>query len=387
MALASEIRSLRNRVAIVGVGASPQGTVPGSTSLSLAVTAFKRALDDAGLKKHDIDGLLTMPGTTSPERSDNYLRLGETLGIDAKFTGSMTMGGSTAGALIQQAALAIDSGMATTVACVMGDAAKSGNFRFAMAGGWSDSWGIWGMFSAAANSAISASRHMALYGTTSRQLGEVAVACRRHASLNPDAVMRKPITIEDHQKSRLVVEPFRLLDCCLISDGGACIIVTSAERAKDLKQKPVMLTGFGQACSGRTLEREDWWYVPHQKEALERAYAMAGLGPRDVDLAQLYDNFTISVILWLEHAGFCKIGEGGSFVENGRIQLGGELPVNTAGGNLSESYMEGWLHIVEGVRQMRGECGPRQVPGARVCLVTGRGMKLNTANALLLTAA
>jgi acetyl-CoA acetyltransferase len=310
--------------------------------------------------------------------------MGETLGIDPKYTGSMTMGGGTAGALVQMAALAIEAGLATTVACIFGDSAKTGGSRFNRASGWGDSWGIWGMYAAAANSAIAASRHMALYGTTSRQLGEVAVACRRHASLNPNAVMREPITIEDHQNSRWVVEPFHLLDCCLISDGGVCIIVTSAERAKDQKKPPVLIAGMGQSYTTQNMEREDWWYVPHQKEALARAFAMAGVGPKDIDVAQLYDNFTMSVLLWLEHAGFCGVGEAGPFVEGGRIQLGGELPINTAGGNLSESYMEGWLHIVEGVRQIRGECGPRQVQGAETCLVTGRGMTLNCSNAMIL---
>ena len=379
--------SLRDRVAIVGVGASPQGTLPGSSSLSLATTAFKNALDDSGLRKGDIDGLLTMPGTTSPEGSLNYLRLGEALGIDPAYTGSMTMGGGTAGALVQMAAMAIEAGLATNVACVFGDAAKTGGYKFSRASGWGDSWGIWGMFAAAANSAVAASRHMALYGTTSRQLGEVAVACRYHASLNPNAVMRKPITVDDHQASRWIVEPFHLLDCCLISDGGVCIIVSSAERAKDMRKKPVLISGMGQAYTTRNMERENWWYLPHQKDALDRAYAMAGLSARDVDVAQLYDNFTLSVLLWLEHGGFCGVGEAGSFVEGGRIQLGGDLPVNTAGGNLSESYMEGWLHIVEGVRQVRGECEERQVKDAEVCLVTGRGMTLNCANAMLLRAA
>lgn len=378
---------LRDKCAIVGVGKTKQGKMPGVSSLQLSVEAFKRAIDDAGLKKSDIDGLLTMPGTSSPEASLNYLRVGEALGIDPAYTGSMTMGGGTAGALVQMAVMAIEAGHATTVACVFGDAAKTGGSRFNRAAGWGDSWGIWGMYGAAANSAIAASRHMALYGTTSRQLGEVAVACRKHASMNPDAVMRDPITIEDHQASRWIVEPFHLLDCCLISDGGVCIIVTSKERAKDLAKPVVSISGMGQAYTTRNLEREDWWYVPHQKEALGRAYKMAGVGPKDIDVAQLYDNFTMSVLLWLEHAGFCGVGEAGSFVEGGRIQLGGELPVNTAGGNLSESYMEGWLHIVEGVRQMRGECDARQVKDAEVCLVTGRGMTLNCSNAMILRAA
>ncbi|MQA03807.1 MAG: thiolase family protein [Streptosporangiales bacterium] len=379
------MESLKDRTAIVGVGATPQGKLPGSTQLNLAVDAFKAAMDDAGLAKDEIDGLLTFPGTTAPEGPLNYLRLGETLGIDPVVTGSMSMGGGTAGALVHTAAMAVATGAATNVACVFGDAAKTGGSRFSRASGWSDSWGIWGMMGAAANSAVAASRHMALYGTTSEQLAEVAVACRYHASLNPNAVMRKPITVADHQASRYIVEPLRLLDCCLISDGGVCIIVSSADRAKHYKQPPVYLSGVAQAYTAQTLEKPDWWYVPHQKSALDRAYAMAGVGPRDVDVAQLYDNFTISVPLWLEHGGFCDVGEGGSFVEGGRIQLGGELPVNTAGGNLSESYMEGWLHIVEGVRQMRGGCGERQVPSAEVCLVTGRGMTLNCSTAMILS--
>jgi acetyl-CoA acetyltransferase len=375
---------LMNKTAIAGIGASEQGKVLGSTSLTLAVEAFKRALQDSGLQKSDIDGLLTMPGTTTPEGAWNYLRVGETLGINPRFTGSMMLGGATAGALVHQAAMAIQNGLATHVACIFGDAAATGGFKFDRVSGWGDSWDIWGYMAAAANSAITASRHMAIYGTTSKQLAEVAVACRRHASLNPEATMRQPITIEDHQASRWVVEPLHLLDCCLISDGGVCVIVTSAERARDLRQPPVFIRGIGQGYTTQNMERPDWWYAPHQREAVHDAYRMAGVGPNEIDVAQLYDNFTISVILWLEHAGFCKPGEGGSFVEGGRIQLGGALPVNTSGGNLSDSYMEGWLHLVEGVRQMRGHCGERQVQDAEICLVTGRGRPLNNANATIL---
>ncbi|MEO8508842.1 MAG: thiolase family protein [Betaproteobacteria bacterium] len=376
--------SLSDRIAIAGVGASPQGKLTGRTPLDLGIEAFRNALDDAGLRQQDIDGLLTMPGTTSPEGSLHYLRFGEAVRIDPRYTGSMTMGGGTAGALVQMAALAIAGGLATTVACVFGDTAKTGGSRFNRASGGEMPWNLWGMMGAAANSALAADRHMHRYGTTSRQLAEVAVACRHHASLNPHAVMRAPITLDDHQASRFIVRPLRLLDCCLISDGGVCIIVTSAERARDLAAPPVLLSGMGQAYTTRNLERDDWWYVPHQRDALAAAFRMAGVTPADIDVAQLYDNFTISVLLWLEHAGFCGEGESGSFVEGGRIRLGGELPVNTAGGNLSESYMEGWLHIVEGVRQMRHACGPRQVANAQLCLVTGRGMALNCANAMIL---
>jgi acetyl-CoA acetyltransferase len=241
------------------------------------------------------------------------------------------------------------------------------------------------MFGNAANSALGARRHMALYGTTSEQLGWVAVTTRRHAMLNAAATMREPMTLADHQASRLIVEPLHLLDCCIISDGGAAIIVTTPERAADARKPAVALWGMGQGHTLETLGAKDWWYLPHQTDCVSRAYRMAGVGPRDISVAQLYDNFTIAVLFWLEHAGFVGVGESGPFVEGGeRIGLGGELPVNTAGGNLSESYMQGWLHIVEGVRQVRGEAGDRQVPNAELCLVTGRGMTLNTASCLVL---
>jgi len=373
------------RAVIAGVGASPQGKLPGSTPLSLATTALTQALADAGLVKDDLDGLLTMPGTTSPEGPKQYLSLGGNFGINPRLTGSMALGGATAGVLVQQAALAIDAGMASAVACVFADTARTGGSRFDAAAGRGDSWGIWGMFGNAANSAFTANRHMALYGTTPEQLGWVAVICRKHASMNPAAVMREPISLEDHAESRPIVDPLRKLDCCLISDGAVAVIVTSEERSRDSAKAPVRMLGIGQGHTLQTFEHPEWWYLPHQRDCISQAYRMAGLGPEDVDVAQLYDNFTISVLLWLEHAGFCAPGEAGPFVEGGeRITLGGRLPINTAGGNLSESYMQGWLHVVEGVRQIRGECDERQVKDAEVCLVTGRGMTLNTASCLIL---
>lgn len=375
----------RPRAVIAGVGVSPQGKLPGETALTLATTAFKEALADSGIDKNEVDGLLTMPGTTSLEGPKHYLTLGERLGLDPLVTGSLSMGGATAGVLIQTAALYIEAGMASVVACVFGDAARTGGSRFNAASGATVSWGNWGMFSNAANSALGARRHMALYGTTSEQLGWVAVNGRRNASMNPAAVMREPMTIADHQSSKMIVDPLHLLDCCLISDGAVAIIVTSPERARDMKRPAVELLGMGQGHTLQNLERQDWWYLPHQEDCVSRAYRMAGVSPADIDLAQLYDNFTIAVLFWLEHAGFCKPGESGPFVEGGaRIAIEGELPVNTSGGNLSESYMQGWLHVVEAVRQLRGECGPRQVADAELALVTGRGMTLNTSSCLIL---
>jgi acetyl-CoA acetyltransferase len=379
---------MRDRAAIVGVGVTAQGKTPGASNLTLAVDAFTRALDDAGLHKDQIDGLLTEPGTTEFGWALDYLRLGEALGINPAFTHTVMQGGSTAASLVQTAAMAVATGAATHVACVFGDTPRTTPGRRttdAAHGNAEDSWGVWGALGAITWSAMSASRHMALYGTTADQLGEVAVAARSHAALNPEAVMRQPLTLEDHRASRPIVDPLRLLDCCLITDGGACVIVTSRERARDLKQVPVSISGMGQAHTTEKLGHPDWWYGPHQRTAVSRAYEMAGIGPGDVRVAQLYDNFTISTVLWLEHAGFCGVGEGGAFVEGGRIRLGGELPVNTHGGHLSAAHPEGWLTVIEGVRQVRGEGGDRQVPDADVCLVTGRGMLLNCASALVLT--
>jgi acetyl-CoA acetyltransferase len=352
------------RAAIAGVGATRQGKLPEETPLSLAAEAFRLALDDSGIDKHEVDGLLTMPGTTSPEGSKNYLTVGELVGVNPRFTGSMTLGGATGGALIQIAAMAIATGMAKTVACIFADTARTGGSRFAAAAGGDDSggvsWGVWGMFGNAANSAMGFRRHMALYGSRSEHLGWIAVTCRKHASMNPNAVMRDPITLDDHQNSRLIVDPLRLLDCCLISDGAVCVIVTSPERARDCRNRPVAIWGMGQGHTTENLRRRDWWYLPHQQDCIADAYRMAGVAPHEISVAQLYDNFTVAVLFWLEHAGFCKEGEAGAFVEGGtRITLGGTLPINTAGGNLSESYMQGWLQRAAIARRVRRAAGAK----------------------------
>jgi acetyl-CoA acetyltransferase len=378
------------QAAIVGVGITPQGSLEGSTNLSLQTDAFALALADSGLAKSQINGLLSEPGTTDMHWALDYVRLGRALGINPQFGGTMAMGGATAAILVQYAAMAVRTGLADYVACCFGDAAKTGKKRPLHAAG--GALGVetannsaWGAYGAATWSAFSASRHMALYGTTSEQMGEVAVAARGHAALNPMAMMRKPITIADHQASKMIVDPFHLLDCCLVNDGGACLIVTSVERARDLAKPIVRIAGMGQSFTTQDHERADWWYGPHQKEAVDRAYAMAGMGPEDIQVAQLYDNFSISTIMWLEHAGFCGVGEGGAFVENGRIALGGALPVNTHGGHLSAGHPQGWWTLGEGVQQIRGESGERQVAGAQACLVGGRGLVLNTASAMILT--
>jgi acetyl-CoA acetyltransferase len=220
-----------------------------------------------------------------------------------------------------------------------------------------------------------ARRHMELYGTTSRQLGEIAVTIRSHALLNDNAVMKKPITIEDHQSSRMIADPFRLLDCSLESDGAAAVVVSAADRARDLRRPRVLLAGLAEGhpdSPSAITQRADMTRLGLAKAA-PRAFAMAGVSPADVDVAEIYDCFTWIVLCQLEDLGLCAKGEGGAFVEGGALGLGGRLPVNTHGGLLSQAHIAGMNHVVELVRQLRGEAGAAQVAGAEVGLVTGYG--------------
>jgi acetyl-CoA acetyltransferase len=228
--------------------------------------------------------------------------------------------------------------------------------------------------------ALAASRHMHEYGTTREQLAEVAVAAREWARLNPKAFRRDPLSVEDVLASRMISSPLSLLDCCLVTDGGGALIVTSAERAKDLRKPPIYLLGAGEAHWHRNISQMPDLTVTASTESGQRAYSMAGVGPEDVDVAMLYDAFTINPILFLEDLGFCEKGEGGTFVEGGRIAPGGELAVNTNGGGLSYNHpgMYGLLLLIEAVRQLRGECGERQVEGAEVAIAHGNGGVLSS---------
>jgi acetyl-CoA acetyltransferase len=210
------------------------------------------------------------------------------------------------------------------------------------------------------------------FGTTSEQFGAIAVACRKHASLNPNATFRDPITIADHQASRYISEPFRLLDCCPVTDASAAFVITGAERARNLAQAPAYILGVGQGFTHSDLPWARSMTDVAMRSASERAYAMAGLGPDDIDLAELYDCFTYVVLATLEGYGFCKKGEGGPFVEGGRIELGGALPVNTGGGLLSQGHASGSLLITEAAIQLRGTAGDRQVPEAQTAIVSGQ---------------
>lgn len=353
--------ALKDAAAVVGVATTRYGNFPETDEYGLAAQAFIAALDDAGLLRDDIDGLVTC-------RIPYYARMGEVLGLDPAWSLTLPPHGRMSGIGIIEAVLALATGQATTVALLYANIGRSRRVNY---GGeeMPSVWDPWGFTSPGMAHALMFRRHMELYGTTTRQLAEVSVAIRHHASLNPDAVMRKPITIEEHEESRPIALPLRLLDYCLINDGAVCLILTTRERAADGRKRPVLVSGFGarEAYTASSFPNFDidFWHEG-VREAGEASYRMAGIGRGDVDTLMAYDNFSPTVLFSLEGLGFCGRGESGPFVEGGRIRLGGALPVNTDGGHLSNSYMQGWALNVEAVRQVRGECGLRQVAGCEV---------------------
>jgi len=365
-------KSLSKVAAVVGVGHTDYrgdwtrtraGEKP-RDSVGYAADAFKAALADAGLKASDIDGLIV--GNTTP-----YERMGEVLGIDAKWGGQ-----GDAMLNVIQACMAINAGLCENVALVYGNNQRSGGTNYggdnAAGGGAFLSYvyhAPWGFTSQGALYAMMFRRYMEESGLTSAELGEVAVAQRIHASLTPHALMQKRITVEDYLASNFVCEPLHLYDYCLINDGGVAIIISAADRAKSIRPDPVLIHGVGRHDLNRgatSLEpRLTNYYLPAQQAVAEQVFNMAGVGPQDMDCLQVYDSFSCHIPLALEGYGYCKVGEAGKFMREHGISLEKGLPVNTAGGHLSESYMQGWAHQVEAVRQVRGTCGARQVPDCR----------------------
>jgi acetyl-CoA acetyltransferase len=308
----------------------------------------------------------------------------EAIGVVPKVTATLDQAGASNIGLVAYAIMCIELGMCSTAVISYGDNPRTGSRAVYSRPRGEDA--AYGLFGAPSAYALIARRHMEQFGTTSDQLGEVAVACRTHASLNPHAQFRDPISLEDYHASRYIAEPFHLLDCCPVSDGGAAIIVTSADRARDLRQPPAYVLGLGQGHPAWDLANRDDWTTSGAKVSGEMAFRMAGLGPQEMQFAQLYDCFTIVPLVTFEDYGFCKKGEGGDFVSGGRIRLGGEIPLNTSGGLLGETGIPGMQLIVEGVRQIRGECGPRQVADASVGVVSGQGGIMTTHSSMVLGA-
>ena len=386
--------SLRGQTAIAGLGITEQGRVYGRSPIAFAAEAVRLALDDAGMARDELDGLLVNPGLSWGDLGMASFQLQQAMGLrDLRLTSTMNSGGATAGTMLQYAALAVASGQCRAVACVFSDAPlkpprpKGEASGSGSAAAYAFGRGLeaaYGQFGVNAMYAMVAQRHMHIYGTSNDHLGAVAVAERQWANRNPAAQFHDtPMTIADYHRSRWVVEPFHLFDCCLVSNGGVAVIVTSAERAANLRRKPVYLWGMGQGHpGGDPLET----LTSGAALAKETAFHMADVTLKDFDVVELYDCYTFTVLVCLEDYGFCEKGEGGAFVADGKLAPGGSLPVNTGGGQLSSFYMWGMTPVSEAVIQLRGDGGERQVPQARRALVSGNGGILSTHSTLVLSA-
>ncbi len=361
------------KAAIAGVYEHPTRWAPDKTAFQIHAESARGALADAGLKISDVDGYFT-----SGVGPIGVLSMAEHLNLQPRYLDSTSIGGSSFVAHVTHAAAAIAAGLCEVALITYGSTASSD--RFAVGTGGAFAGDPPDQFEAAfgptvvGSYALVAQRHMYEFGTTAAQLAEIAVTIRRHASLNPAAKFREPITVEDVLASRLVSSPLHLLDCCIITDGGGAVVVTSAQRARDARTPPVYVLGGSEACCHTGMGRRDLTGMAARQSG-PRAMAMAGVTHQDINLCMLYDSFTITVLETLENLGFCKPGEGGTFVQNGRIGLGGALPVNTDGGGLSSNHpgMRGIFLVIEATKQLRGECGPRQVTDCRIALCHGTG--------------
>jgi len=376
--------NLKDRCAIVGVGNTAYTRGTDKTTVQLHLEAALKALDDAGLTPADVDAV--MPNEMSGVISEDLLL---NLGIpDLRFTATIRTGGASFVTAMQAACMAVATGVARCVLLVAGRRGYSAQRVSKISEGTMVPMPImahcdefertYGNTVAAQHFAHAARRHMHEYGTKSEHFGMIAVACRKHANLNPQALMHgKPMTLEDHQGSRMIADPLRLFDCSLETDGAGAVVITSAERARDLKKTPIKISGIAEGHAEpptSITQKPDMAQIEGLRKAAAPAFAMAGMKPSDMQFAQLYDGFTWITLASLEALGFCKLGEGGGFVEDGRIELGGALPVNTAGGLVSEAHCSGVNHVLEAVRQLRHEVEQeRQVPDCEVGVVTSEG--------------
>ncbi len=353
--------------AIVGVGATEQGELPGRSADEIAVTAAAIALSDAGISKDEVDGLVTCPPPFAADRSGIDENVGHLLGINPAFSTTLVYG--ACGFSLHLAAMAITSGLASTVLLTFGANPRSARVSASVPVGGAADWAaLAGLVHVAGPAAMAARQHMHRYGTTEEQLGWVAVAQREWAARNPMAIFRAALSIDDYLASPYLVAPLRRLDLTMLSDGGTAVVLTSAERARSFRPAPVYLLSMAQQSALRGDQNEDRLQRPWIADIARRLYAESGTSPADVDIAYFQDATSVWVLQMLEWYGFCGPGEAGKFLAEGHTRPGGSLPVNTHGGQLSESYSWNWMHLYEAVRQLRGECGERQVPGARLAL-------------------
>ena len=385
------IESLRGKVAIVGAAETEVGKVPHFGATALCVDAARRVMADAGISKDRIDGLVTCNSMAEPYMYHAEV-IAEYLQIFPRYCVTANAGGGTTFSSIQHAATAIASGVCETVLVTMADSLRTGLSReqamqMQASTGHPEFEIPYGP-TVPAFYALIARAHMDIYGTTPEQLAAVAVSGRKHASLNPNAQMRELISIEDVLSSRMIADPLHLLDCSLVSDGGAAIILTSAERASDFPHQPVYLLGAGEGHSHEHISQARSLTTSAAVDSGRRAFKMAGLGPEDIDVAQIYDCFTPVVLIELEDLGFCQKGEAGAFVEAGETSLEGSLPMNTNGGLLSHCHPGNpgsMFALTEAVTQLRHKAGARQVGNAGTALVHGQGGIMSSHATLILS--
>jgi len=372
----------RGKTAIVGSATFGCGAAPGLTSMELAHQASVMALASAGLKPSDVDGLFVV----ITDDALSGLTFAETLGIHPRFLDNNRAGGSSFQVHAMLAALALDAGLCDVALIAYGSNQRSSSGKLVQASRPSPWESAYRPLRPISSYALAAARHMHQYGTTKEQLGAVAVAARQWAQLNPEAFSREPLSLGDYLGARIVADPFGVRDCCLVTDGAAAVVMTRADIARDLCARPAYVLAGAQATTHREIASMADLTVTGLAEAAPRAYAQAGVTARDIDVVEIYDAFTINTILFLEDLGFCAKGEGGAFVEGGRIAPGGALAVNTNGGGLSCVHpgMYGLFTIVEAARQLGATAGERQVAGAKLAIAQGNGGELSHEALLIL---
>jgi len=373
-------------VYIVGVAESQLGEVWDQTELSMVALAAREALMEAGMTYKDVDAVFT-----NYMGEEGSVQVGEYLGIQPRFADSSDLGGAAFEAFVHHAVLAIDAGRCEVALVAYASRQRTrrvrtmsrDNDRSTLASQFELSYGL---PAPVGHYALIAARHMYQFGTKPEQLAEVAVAARKWAQLNPKAWSRDPLTVEDVLASRMICDPLHRLDCCLITDGGGAIVVTNRARARNANSKPIRILGAGESHTHWTIAQMPDMTVSAGAVSASEAFAMAGITPSDVDVLEPYDSFTITVLLALEDLGFCAKGEGGSFVEDGRLAPGGALPALTSGGGLSYNHPGafGLMLLIEAVRQLRGDAGDRQVPNANIGVAHGVGGFMSTASTVVL---
>ena len=373
--------SIKDKYAFAGAGVSRLGKIPDRSSTELAVEAIEAAIADADIDRADVDGYIYQPSFDGgPEGTSPLIATG----LPSRFAWQLQAGSTTGISSVISAIGALEAGLCKACVVLYATSAASNRLTIGAGSSTASSWGAHGFFAPVSTAAGMAQRYRHNYGLTERQLGHVAVTLRGYANQRPEAVMHdRPLTMEEYLATPYLVEPLRKYDCCLVNDGAVALIITSADRARDLKRPPVYVMGYGldhtQAQIPKGSDALWHWDGFDVTAAKNNAFGTAGIVMEDVDVAMMYDAFTMFILAGLEAYGVCGKGEAGAFVEEGHIGPNESFPCNTSGTNLSWGYMQGFTHLVEGVRQMRGDGGATQVKDAEICLVTGLGGSMEPA--------